>query len=172
MSETNISWRPMRLVTGLFGVLLALSVACNGGPTDPSFDDLVPIHTGRWGGTINGWQVVLDVRAYPANDNGWISVGLDGTGTALNPATGESHRLTIGGQTVGPGATLFSLNIAQVLGPGGVLLSGGQGVGLFKGDVSGDGRTWPGRFTSWPATPPGAEVIFGPGEHSVTLTKE
>ena len=78
----------------------------------------------------------------------------------------------MGGQTVGPNSTWFILSNARVLGPGGVLLSGGQGVGAFDGDVSGDGRTWPGRYTTWPATPPGAEVIFGPGEHSVTLTKE
>jgi hypothetical protein len=159
-------------VTGLFGVLLALSVACNGGPTEPSLDDLVPTYTGRWRGNINGWPVVLDVLAEPGNVARWIPVGLEGTGTALNPATGESHRLTVLGQTAGENSTFFSLNIARVIGPGGVLLGGGQGVGLLKGAVSDDGRTWPGRFTSWPATLPDAEVIFGPGEHSVTLAKE
>jgi hypothetical protein len=168
MNQMNISWRPMRLATGLFGVLLALSVACNGGPTEPSLDDLVPMHTGRWKGTINGWPVVLDVRAQPGNADQWIPVGLDGTGTALNPATGESHSLTVFGQSAGGNSTFFSLLTAWVIGPGGVILGGGKVVGLFEGAVSDDGRTWPGRWRVTNTLDP----LFGLGEGPVTLIKE
>ena len=166
MSETNISWRPMRLVTGLFGVLLAFSVACNGGPTEPSNDDLVRMYTGRWRGNINGFEVVLDVQATKDSPGGGIA--LDGRGTARS-ATGEIDRLRInGGALVGAG---FDLMVERPGGtaPAGVILAS---TGYFHGELSRDGRTWPGRFTSWAATLAGAAAIFGPGEHSVTLLKE
>ena len=162
MSETNISWRPGRLVTGLFGVLLAFSVACNGGPTAPSDDDLIRMYSGRWRGNINNLEVVLDVRG--SEQYADIGIRFLGTGTARS-ATGEIHYLRIdGGALPGGGLTPgFDISVEQ---------SGGSFVtsGDFEGDVSPDGRTWPGRFTS--NREKGAAVIFGPGEHSVTLTKE
>jgi hypothetical protein len=97
-------------------------------------------------------------------------VGLNGVGTALQPVTGESHHVTLGGQTAGGNSTSFHLAIATVTGPGGVILSGGQGVGLFSGSVAGDGRTWPGRFSSW--TGPFDMPIFGRGDYAVTLIKD
>ena len=62
MNETNISRRPMRLVTGLFGVLLALSVACNGGPTAPSDDDRVRMYRGGGAATSIIWRSCLTCR--------------------------------------------------------------------------------------------------------------
>ena len=71
MWDRNSSWR--RMVTFL-GVLLAFTAAaCNGGPTGPSDDELFGIYTGRWRGTINGFEVVLDVQAelvLPAHGGG------------------------------------------------------------------------------------------------------
>jgi hypothetical protein len=161
--------RCRRMVTFL-GLLLAFSaMACNGGPTSPTFDELPRIYTGRWRGTINGFEVVLDVRATPGDSARWIPVGLDGEGTALNSATGESHRLTVSGHTAGENSTMFLLSIAYVLGPGGVILSGGQVTGNFHGAALPD-RTWPGHWTS--ATGIYTAPIFGPGEYSVTLIKE
>ena len=169
--DMNSRSRRIGRVTVLLGLLLALSgAACSGGPTEPTFDDLPGIYTGRWRGNINGFEVVLDVRATPGNSAQWISVGLDGEGTALNSATGESHRLTVSGQTSGESSTIFLLSIAYVFGTGGVILSGGQVTGNFRGGVSPDGRTWPGRWTS--ATSRDNAPIFGPGEYSVTLIKE
>ena len=156
-----------------FGLLVAFSgTACNSGPTEPTLDDLVGIHTGRWRGNINGWEVVLDVQAKPGNVERWVPVGLDGTGTALNPATGEIHRLTVFGQTVGATSTSFHLSITMVTGTGGVILSGGQHVGMFSGGVSRDGRTWPGYLSPSHPANFNALPIFGPGEHSVRLIKD
>ena len=88
MSRTNNSCRPMRRVTGLFGVLLAFSVACNSGPTRPSDADVAGRYTGKWRGNINGFEVILDIRAGVGD-----LVGMNGTGTARNPETGEIHHL-------------------------------------------------------------------------------
>jgi hypothetical protein len=164
MNQTNISRRPIRLVRGLFGVLLTLSAACNGGPTAPSNDDLIRMYSGRWRGNINNLEVVLDVRASDPS----FGITFLGTGTARS-ATGEIHRLRIdGGTLLGGGFTpRFAILVElEGTGPGVVTVTSGA----FEGDVSPDGRTWPGRFTSDPNK--GAAVIFGPGEHSVTLTKE
>ncbi len=150
----------MRLVTGLFGVLLALSVACNGGPTQPSDNDRVRMYPGRWRGNINGLEVVLDVQA----SEGSFAINILGTGTARS-ATGEIHHLTIDGGVLWGGSLPARLAILVERKTGGFVTSGD-----FEGDVSPDGRTWPGRFTS--NRDKGAAVIFGPGEHSVTLTKE
>ena len=54
--------------------------------------------------------------------------------------------------------------------PGGVIVRSDKFTGKFKGEVSGDGRTWPGHWTS--ADGANADPIFGPGEYSVTLTKD
>ena len=60
----------------------------------------------------------------------------------------------------------------MVTGTGGVILSGGQHVGMFSGGVSRDGRTWPGYLS--PSHPANFDAlpIFGPGEHSVRLIKD
>ena len=154
----------MRLVIGLFGVLLALSVACNGGPTQPSDNDRVRMYPGRWRGNINNLEVVLDVQA----SEGSFAINILGTGTARS-ATGEIHRLRIDGGVLWGGSLPARFDILverEGTGPGVVTVTSGA----FEGDVSPDGRTWPGRFTS--ERTKGAAVIFGPGEHSVTLTKE
>ena len=169
MVTTSACWRAFRVLFIWFGPLLAVGVACNGGPVGPTFDKLPGIYTGRWPGNINGWEVVLDVQAEPGNVQRWIPVGLNGVGTALQPVTGESHRVTLRGQTAGGNSTSFNLAIATITGPGGVILSGG--LGLFSGSVAGDGRTWPGRFSSSTAGP--FEMpIFGRGDYAVTLIKD
>ena len=171
MLDMTACSRGIGWVAVLVGLLLTFSgTACNSGPTEPTLTDLPGTYAGRWRGNINGFEVVLDVRATPGDSARWIPVGLDGEGTALNSATGESHRLTVRGSTAGRGTTIFLLSIAYVLGPGGVVLSGGQVTGNFRGDPLPDGRTWPGHWTS--ATGIYNAPIFGPGEYSVTLIKE
>lgn len=151
----------------LVGLLLAFSAtACKGGPTEPSDAEVVALYTGRWRGNINGLQVVLDMGA--AKQPGLLS--LDGTGTALNPTTGEMHRLKISGIKAGAGVPLFNLFTERVIGPDGRIVGGDQHTGQFRGEVSGDGRTWPGRFTT--TNDNFGVPIFGQGEHAVTLTKE
>jgi hypothetical protein len=164
--------RCRRMVTFL-GLLLAFSaMACNGGPTEPSFDELPGIYTGRWRGNINAFEIVLDVQAEPGRAKDWVPVGLRGTGTGLNSATGESHRLTIRGSTAGGNTTSFTILTALETGPGGVILGGGEVTGWFEDSASRDGRTWPGKFRSIPDDIINARPIFGPGEYSVTLIKE
>jgi hypothetical protein len=169
MRDRNSSWRRM---VRFLGLLLAFTAAaCNGGPAGPSDAELFALYTGTWRGNINGLQVVLDVQA----TKGWGLPDLEGSGTALNPATGEMHMLTISGlvsshRPESQATTVFNLETARVFGPGGVLLGGGQHTGMFNGNVSRDGRTWPGRFSS--TTSNFGAPIFGPGEHSVTLTKD
>jgi hypothetical protein len=162
----------LRVVGGLtvaLGLLLMSSaMACNSGPTEPTFDELVGIYTGRWRGNISGSEVVLEVRAERGRPQDGGLVGLSGTASALNSSTGESHGLTILGQAVGSSTTFFWLVTSLDVGPGGVILGGGKNTGQFEGAVSGDRRTWPGRWT----THIDGASIFGPGEHSVTLIKE
>ena len=164
MQDTNSSRRPM--VTVLLGLLLACSAtACNGGPTEPSFDDLVRSYTGRWRGNINGFEVVFDVQASKGDPGGGL--GFRGTGTARS-ATGELHRLWIDGGAFGSFVGFdVLLERGGETGPASVILTS---MGDFNGVVSRDGRTWPGRFTS--ATAAGAAPIFGPGEYAVTLMKD
>lgn len=168
MRDTNSRWRPM--VTVLFEVLVAFSVACNGGPTRPSADDRVRLYTGRWSGNINGLEVVLDMQA------GYeFVIGLGGTGTARNPATGETHQLEIFGfgQRDDAQATEFALNTPyEMIGPPErrEIFGERKHIGDFRGNVSRDGRTWPGHWTS--TTRNDGMPIFGPGSHSVTLMKE
>jgi hypothetical protein len=151
------------------GLLLAFTAAaCNGGPTGPSTDELIALYTGTWRGNINGLDVILDVRAMRSRTD--LGLEFDGSGTTRF-ATGEWHLLSIEGgalpsspddRTAG-----FYLSVAR----------GGEtgrasfiGTGRFNGEVSRDGRTWSGRFTSEMGL--GGAPIFGPGEHSVTLTKD
>lgn len=153
MRDTNSSRRT--IVTILLGLLAAFSVmACNGGPTEPTFDELVG---GRWRGSINGFQVVLDVRTAPAPGTGG-GFNLSGSANALNPTTGESHPLTISGSSWVRNAECSLITV------------GGATTGQFWGEVAPDGRSWPGRFTSNTAL--GAAPIFGPGEYAVTLSKD
>ena len=151
----------------LVGLLLAFSATACEGPTEPSDGDLVALYAGRWRGNINGLQVVLDMGA--KKDSPGL-LDLLGTGTALNPTNGEMHRLRIFGLKPGLGVPLFNLHTEQVIGPDGLIVGGGQPTGQFRGEVSGDGRTWPGRFTTTNQNP--GAPIFGPGEHTVTLTKD
>jgi hypothetical protein len=151
--------------TALLPLLLAFSATgCNGGPTEPKVDGLVGIYTGRWRGNINGLEVVLNVQATKKGAGG---IGLNGTGTARS-ATGEIHPLRIEGDSFA-GNTLLYLNVERGggTGPGSVIL---MQTGSFDGEEPRDGRTWPGSFTS--VTGEGGAPIFGPGTHSVTLTKE
>lgn len=167
MLDTTSGSRASGCAKVLLGLLLAFSVACNLGPTRPSADDRIRLYTGRWSGNINGLEIVLDMQA------GYeFAIGLDGTGTARNPATGEIHRLEIfgTGRWDDAAVTEFSLNTAYETGPGGVILGGGKITGEFRGAVSRDGRTWPGHWTS--TTHIDGAPIFGPGQHSVTLIKE
>jgi hypothetical protein len=156
------------------GLLLAFSAtACNGGPTEPTFDDLVGIYTGRWRGNINGFELVLDVQAERGRPESGGLVGLDGSATARNPGTGETHRLNVFGQAVGPASTWFRLIIPPEVGPGAVIVRFQQDTGEFFGSVSPDRRTWPGHWTSATlADGPDAAPIFGPGGGPVTLTKD
>ena len=162
--------RCRRMVTFL-GLLLAFSaMACNGGPTGPTFDELVGIYTGRWRGTINGFEVVLDVQAERGRPSAGGLVGLHGSATARNPGTGETHRLNVSGLAVGPGSTSFILIIPPEVGPGGVIVRSQQVTGTFSGSVSPDRRTWPGYWTLWGGAD--AAPIFGPGGGPVTMTKD
>jgi hypothetical protein len=164
------------LGTLLLGLLFAFSgIGCKA-PTGPTDEERAAVYTGRWAGNINDLRVTLDIRATWGGDALSRGVHLDGTGTALNPATGEMHQLTIFGSGNSSEESRlpasFFINIAREIGPGGVILSGGQRTGEFRGDVLRDGQTWPGRFTSTAETHPAiGALIFGPGEHSVTLTK-
>ena len=151
-------------------MLLATAASCKGGPTQPTFDELVGIYTGTWRGSINGFEVVLDVKAERGQPFDGGLVGLGGTATARNPATGESHDLTIFGQAVGPSSTWFRLAIPMAVGPGGVIVKFEQGTGEFRGAVASDRRTWPGHWTS--TTHADGAPIFGPGGGAVTLTKD
>jgi hypothetical protein len=163
--------RAIGCVTVLLGLLLAFSgTACNSGPTRPTQEDRFGLYTGTWRGNINGLEVVLDMRA----EQGFGLPALGGTGTALNSARGEIHRLTISGfGTIDDRdgmAAFFNIFTADEIGPGGVYLSFGKHTGALSGNVSRDGRTWPGRWTS--TTRDDGAPIFGSGEHSVMLIKE
>ena len=157
--------RCRRMVTFL-GLLLAFSaMACSFGPTEPSS---LGIYTGRWRGNITGWEVVIDIN--PAEKGGQGGgLRLSGSASALNSATGASHRLTILGS-----AFLYDAEVSLMTqsggetGPGSVILTS---TGRFDGEVSRDGRTWSGGFESYTGIPGGAS-IFDPGKHSVTLTKQ
>jgi hypothetical protein len=155
-----------RRTVRFLGLLLAFSAtACNGGPTEPSFDELIRMYSGRWRGNINGLEVVLDVQA----SKGSFGFNFLGTGTA-RATTGEIHRLRIDGGAL-PSGDFAAFYISKETGPetqpGGVILTS---TGRFAGDVSPDGRSWPGRFTLETAL--GAAPIFGVGEYSVTLAKD
>ena len=64
---------------GVFlGLLLAFSATACAGPTNPSFEELAEIYTGRWRGNINGSEVMLDMQA--SKDS--LGVEFLGTGTA------------------------------------------------------------------------------------------
>ena len=157
-----------RMVTFL-GLLLAFSaMAC--GPTRPSDDELVGIYTGRWRGTINGFEVVLDVQAAPGRPAGGIPVDLGGSATARNPGTGETHRSNISGGALGLRWNSFLLIIPPELGPGGVIVRSEQVIGDFDGSLSPDRRTWPGSWRSWGGA--NAAPLFGPDGGSFTLTKD
>ena len=163
MSATSSSCRPMRRVTGLFGVLLAFSVACNGGPTRPSDVEIAARYTGKWRGNINGFEVVLDIQAGVGD-----LVGMNGTATARSPATGEIHQLTLigfGTFNYAHGNDDFRLWLPAEV-PFGQLRDTGQ----FRGNVSPDGRTWQGRWTA--TNDSNGVVLFGPSVYSVTLIKE
>jgi hypothetical protein len=161
MRDRNSSWRRM---VRFLGLLLAFTAAaCNGGPTGPSTDELIALYTGTWRGNINGLDVILNVRAMPSRTD--LGLEFDGSGTTRF-ATGEWHHLWIEGGTLGSGfGAGFGLGLA-----GGETGRDVVSTGHFNGEVSRDGRTWPGRFTS--VMGQGGEPIFGPGEHSVTLTKD
>lgn len=169
--------RCRRMVTFL-GLLLAFSgVACNGGPTEPTFDELPGIYTGRWRGNINGWEVVLDVQAEPGDLQRWVPVGLRGTGTAFNSATGENHPLRVSGSTAGGNSTSFQLRTPYEFGPGGSVLGGNKHIASFDGvesaygsDVSPDGRTWTVRWRPTDFTD--EAPIFGQVTLPVTLIKD
>lgn len=170
MLDTTRCSRGLGRVTVLLGLLLAVSgTACNS-PTRPTQEDPLKLYTGSWRGNINSLEVVLDMQA----EQGYGLTALVGTGTALNSATGEIHRLTIGGigksRYIADSTAFFNLFTAEEIGPGGRLLSIAKHTGQLHGNVSRDGRTSPGRWEStW--RDDGAP-IFGPGEHSVTLIKE
>jgi hypothetical protein len=147
--------RCRRMVTFL-GLLLAFSaMACNGGPTEPSSRG---ISTGRWRGNITGWEVVVDIMRVDEGGQGG-GLRLSGSAGALNPATGESHRLTIDGSAFLDDASIALVNQSHF------------STGWFRGEVSRDRRTWSGQFESNTGIPGGAS-IFDPGKHSVTLTKQ
>ena len=164
MVDTNNCSRAIRCVTVLLGLLLAFSgTACNSGPTEPTWDDLIRLYTGKWRGNINGLEVDLDVQATQGD-----LIGLGGTGTARNPATGKSHSLELFGQATGlPWLMVYTAN---EIGPGGLLVSSGKHTGEFRGNVPRDGRTWPGHWIS--TTRDDGAPIFGPSAPSVTLIKE
>lgn len=161
-----------RRMVRFLGLLLAFSaMACNGGPTAPTGDELVGIYTGRWRGTINGFEVVLDVQAHFAQPSSGVLLGLRGSATARNPGTGETQRLNVFGQAECRSCGgWFELSIPAELGPGGVIVRSEQVTGSFDGSVPRDRRTWPGNWRSWVGA--NADPIFGPGGGPVTLTKD
>ena len=159
----------MRSATAVLGLLLAVNGAACNSPTRPSQEDRFEVYTGRWRGNINGVDIVLEVRA----ERGFGSPYLGGTGTAVNAATGETYRLTISGfGTIvdAESTAFFNIFTADEFSAGGLLLSSGKHTGDMRGNVSRDGRTWPGRWTS--TTNTDGAPIFGPGEHPFTLIKE
>jgi hypothetical protein len=168
MFDTTTHARATPCVRVFLGLLLAFSVsACNGGPTEPSYDDLIRLYTGRWRGNINGFEVVLDVQASRRD----VGIAFTGSGIARS-TTGESHRLRIQGGTLGvaslPTASLqLMVERGGETGPGSVISSL---AGTFDGEQPADGRTWSGRFTAPQAV--GDFLIFGTGEYPVTLTKD
>lgn len=166
MLDTTSGSRGFGCVTLVLGLILAFSaIACNNGPTEPSFDDLVRIYTGRWRGNLNGLEVVLDLQA----SKGSFGVDFLGSGTA-RATTGEIHSLRIEGGALPSGdfaGFVIWKERPPETQPGGVILTS---TGRFNGDVSPDGRSWPGRFTLETAL--GAAPIFGVGEYSVTLIKQ
>jgi hypothetical protein len=100
-----------------------------------------------------------------------VLLGLDGSATARNPGTGETHRLTVSGQAdCRSCGAWFDLIIPDELGPGGVIVRSYQITGTFDGSVPRDGRTWPGYWKMWGGA--NAAPIFGPDGGSVTLTKD
>ena len=154
-----------RMVTFL-GLLLAFSaMACNSGLTGPSDDELFGIYTGRWRGTINGFEVVLDVQAERGRPSSGVLLVLNGSATARNPGTGETHPLNVHGQAeCRLCGGWFILEIPFEVG------RSPQAVGDFDGSVSSDRRTWPGVWRSWDGA--NAAPIFGPDGGPVTLTKD
>ena len=158
MRDRNSSWRRM---VRFLGLLLAFSAtACNSGPTRPSDAELAALYTGKWRGNINGFELVLDIQARVGD-----LIAMHGTGTAVNPATGEIHRLGLFGFVFTHTTTNFRLSL-----PSEVPFGGTRDTGEFNGNVSRDGRTWPGR---WTATNTSDGVpIFGLGVYSVTFIKD
>jgi hypothetical protein len=155
-------------VTVSLGLLLAFSsTACNGAPTGPPAEDRPALYTGKWRGNINGMEVVLDIQS----GRGEL-IGITGSGTARNSATGEIRPLRVSGfgsfndahGTADVG--LWVDPVTLVTGD----LTGGRHTGDFRGNVSGDGRTWPGRWT--PTNLSEGEPIFGTAERSLTLIKD
>ena len=161
-----------RRMVAFLGLLLAFSaMACNGGPTEPTRDEMFGIYTGRWRGTINGFEVVLDVQAERGRPSSGVMLVLYGSATARNPGTGETHRLNVSGQAECRSCGgWFNLIIPPELGPGGVIVRSEQVSGTFDGSVPRDRRTWPGDWTLWGGA--NAAPIFGPGGGPVTLTKD
>ncbi len=92
MLDTTSCSRGIGCLAVLLGLLAFSGTACNG-PTRPTQEDRFGLYTGRWRGNINSLEVVLDMQA----ERGFGLPALGGTGTALNAATGEIHRLTISG---------------------------------------------------------------------------
>ena len=158
MRNTSSSGRTM--LTALLGLLLAFNVACNGGPTGPSDAELAALYTGKWRGNINGFELVLDIQAEVGD-----LTAMHGTGTAANPATGEIHGLGLFGFVNTYTTTNFRLSLPSEV-PFGII----RDTGEFRGNVSRDGRTWPGR---WTATNTSDGVpIFGLGTYSVTFIRD
>ena len=161
-----------RRMVSFLGLLLAFSaMACNGGPTRPSDDEIFGMYTCRWRGTINGFEVVLDVQAERGRPCSGVQLVLGGSATARNPGTGETRRLNVSGQAeCWRCGGWFILIIPPEVGPGGVIVRSQQETGDFDGSVSPDRRTWPGNWRSWVGA--NAAPIFGPDGGPVTLTKD
>ena len=160
-----------RRMVRFLGLLLAFSaMACNGGPTKPDKLEELEIYAGRWRGTINGFEVVLDVQTERGRGSAGGMVELGGSATARNPGTGETHRLNISGGAVGLSWNSLTLMTPPEVGPGGVIVRSDKGTGTLTGSVLRDRRTWPGSWRSWDGV--NADPIFGPDGGPVTLTKD
>lgn len=147
-------------------LVIALTLAGCGGPTAPSEQvDRIALYSGQWRGVIGDVVVVLQIQAVA----GYRAPALDGTGTAVNRTTGDTHKLKIfgsGSMTDDCGTcSMFNIRLDQ----------GGLGpharIGQFFGQLSQRTRSWSGHYRASSFDPDFVDV-FGVDNVPVTFTKD
>ncbi len=161
----------------LFALPGALGVAaCSSGPLRPSDPQRFSLYSGTWRTSINGWEVVLQMEAV----QGFAGPALLGSGSARNEVTGETHILRIAGDGTNDDSHGFVARFDLWADPyqptpGSSMATnpGGRHTGWFTGNVLGDGRTWPGRWSGTNVTDPYAGLaLFGAGSNAVMWIKQ